>query len=197
MKLRLFVALMPPKEVRRELAEMQSELEAAHPSGVQWVPPEKVHLTLRFLGSVPEADVLPIEDSVSAAAACCPPLHLQVCGGGGFPTGHRARVLWAGLGNGDAIRLGDLVRDLERRLIALGLSPGDQVFHPHLTLGRARGRHGVSGMADALANLGRRKAIPWQVAQAHLVRSHLSPAGARYEVIHNAELKDGRPKLDG
>jgi 2'-5' RNA ligase len=187
---RLFVALEPPEPVRRRLAALAVELRRAAGRAadeIRWVPPENVHLTLQFLGAVPEERLADVEAAVRAAAAQARPLSLEVSGAGGFPNARRPRVVWAGIA-GDVAALGALVADLGRRLAPLGFPPEDRPFSAHLTLGRAREGRGAPGIAGALASARDSGSAPWRATDVVLFESHLSPKGPRYEVLAHALL---------
>jgi 2'-5' RNA ligase len=190
---RLFVALEPPEPVRRRLGALAEDLRrGAGRAGdeVRWVPPANVHLTLQFLGAVPEERVAAVEAALGEAAAEARPLSLSVRGVGGFPNARRPRVLWAGL-EGDLAPLAALVAGLGARLGKLGFPPEDRPFSPHLTLGRARDGHGAPGLAGALAGAGQAEAAPWRASELVLFESHLSPRGPRYEAIARVALGGG------
>lgn len=190
---RLFVALEPPEPVRRRLAAVAVELRRAAgraADDVRWVPPENVHLTLQFLGAVPEGRVRDVAAAVGAAAEASRPLSLEVRGAGGFPNARRPRVVWAGVAGEDAA-LEALARDLGRRLAPLGFPPEERTFSAHLTLGRARDRRGAPGLAGALAHAGEAAGTPWRATELVLFESHLSPKGPRYEAIARAALGPG------
>ncbi|HEY6001811.1 MAG TPA: RNA 2',3'-cyclic phosphodiesterase [Anaeromyxobacter sp.] len=187
---RLFVALEPPEPVRRRLAALALELRRAAGRAaeeIRWVPPENVHLTLQFLGAVPEERLSDVERAVRAAAAQARPLSLEVSGAGGFPNARRPRVVWAGI-EGDVAALGALVAELGRRLAPLGFPPEDRPFSAHLTLGRAREGRGAPGIAVALASAREAGSAPWRATEVVLFESHLSPKGPRYEALAHAPL---------
>jgi 2'-5' RNA ligase len=188
---RLFVALEPTDAVRRRIAALASELRRAAGKAeheVRWVPPENVHLTLQFLGAVPEERVGAVTAAVrEAARGCAGPLSLEVRGAGGFPNARRPRVVWAGVA-GDVAALGELVKDLGRRLAPLGFPPEERPFSPHLTLGRARENRGAPGLGGALAQAAQAEGVAWRCTELTLVESHLSPKGPRYEAVVRAEL---------
>jgi 2'-5' RNA ligase len=193
MNFRLFVALDPPDPVRRRLASIQAELKSLagrHADEVRWAGPEGIHLTLQFLGAVPEERLPALEDAVAAVASASRPLLLEVKGAGGFPSARRPRVVWAGV-EGDRTALTSLVADLGRRLAPLGFPPDERPFSPHLTLGRAREGRGAPGLGGALVRASASDPVPWRADALVLVRSHLSPAGARYEALHRFGL--GKP----
>src|SRR5688500_7635710 len=97
--LRLCVALSPPPGTRAAAEDLLAALRrGAAGREVRWVDPDRIHLTVQFLGSVP-AELQPgVEGALAAAARGCPPLTLRLEGAGAFPGPRRARVLWAGLG---------------------------------------------------------------------------------------------------
>jgi 2'-5' RNA ligase len=188
--LRLFVALDPPDAVRRRLGAIAGEMRrlAGRAAGeVKWVAPENVHLTLQFLGAVPEERVADVERAVAAAAAASRPLRLEVRGAGGFPSARRPRVLWAGVG-GDVEALSALVAGLGRLLAPLGYPPEERSFSPHLTLGRARDARGAPGLGGALAHASADEGVPWLADALTLFQSRLSPSGPRYHVLARAPL---------
>ncbi len=190
MNLRLFVAVDPPEPVRRRLAALEAELRrlaARHAGEVRWVDPESVHLTLQFLGAVPEERVEPVAAALAAAAAAGRPLALEVRGAGGFPSARRPRVLWAGVA-GEVEALASLAADVGRRLAPLGFPPEERPFSPHLTLGRARDGRGAPGLGGALAQAASEDGTPWRADALVLFESHLSPKGARYEALRRFPL---------
>ena len=188
--LRLFVALEPPDAVRRRLAALAADLRRAAglaADTVRWVEAENVHLTLQFLGAVPQERLGDVVAAVRAAASSSRPLSLEVKGAGGFPNARRPRVVWAGV-SGDAAALEALAADLGRRLGPLGFPPEERAFSAHLPLGRARDRRGAPGLGGALARAVEQAPAPWRAAEVVLFESHLSPRGPRYEAIARAPL---------
>jgi 2'-5' RNA ligase len=182
---RLFIALDPPDAVRRRLSAVAAELRRAAgraAEDVRWVAPENVHLTLQFLGAVPEERVAAVEAALREAATEARPLALEVKGAGGFPNARRPRVVWAGLA-GDVAPLAALAAAVGRRLAPLGFPPEERPFAAHLTLGRARDGRGAPGLAGALASAALIDAAPWRATELVLFESHLSPRGPRYEAV--------------
>jgi RNA 2',3'-cyclic 3'-phosphodiesterase len=190
---RLFVALEPPDGVRRRIAALAAELKRSAgraADDVRRIPVENVHLTLQFLGAVPEERVPAFTAAVVAAAAAARPAALEVKGAGGFPNARRPRVLWLGLG-GDVAAAEALVAALGRSLGPLGFAPEDRPWSAHLTIGRARESRGAPGLAGALAPRPDAEGVPWRAAEVVLFESHLSPKGPRYEALLRAPLGGG------
>jgi 2'-5' RNA ligase len=188
--LRLFVAIEPHAPVRERLVALQDELRRRAGRGagdLKWVAADNLHLTLQFLGAVAEAAVDAVRRAVVDAAATAAPLSLTVNGAGAFPSPRRPRVLWAGLeGDVDAARA--LVRDLGERLGPLGFPPEARPWAAHVTLARARDPRGAPRLARLLDGLPAPPATTWRADDVVLFRSHLSPAGPRYEALLRAPL---------
>ncbi len=187
---RLFVALEPPDAVRRRLAAAAGAIRrgaGAAASEIRWVAEDNLHLTLQFLGAVPEERVEAVERAVAEAAAAARPMSLEVKGAGGFPNARRPRVVWLGLA-GDVAALSALVAELGRRLAPLGFPPEARAFSAHLTLGRARDPRGAPGLGGALAAASQDEGIAWRASELVLFESHLSPRGPRYEAVRREPL---------
>jgi len=191
--LRLFVALEPPGPLRRQLAALAAELrrQAGHAAErLRWVEPANLHLTVQFLGNVPEERLAAVQEAVAAAAAGARPLLLAVRGAGAFPSARRARVVWAGL-HGELAPLTGLAQTLAASLAPLGFPPEERPFSPHLTLARAR--DGAPGLAGALAAQRDAELGSWRAGELVLFCPHLAPDGPRYEPILRAPLGGPSP----
>ncbi len=187
---RLFVALEPPEPVRRRLAAVSEGIRRAAGKAagdVRWVADENLHLTLQFLGAVPEERVAAVQGVLAAAATSARPILLEVKGAGGFPNARRPRVVWLGL-SGEVAELAHLAADLGRRLAPLGFPPEARPFAAHLTLGRSRDGGGSPGLGGALAAAAGGEGLPWRAAELVLFESHLSPRGPRYQAVQRAPL---------
>jgi len=189
-KLRLFVAIPIPEPVREEMIRVQRELQPlAPPDSVRWTKPDQLHLTLRFLGSVPIHSVAALENSLAGACAGFRPFHLSAKGIGFFPDVHAPRVIWVGIEDGDKI-LADLQAAVERALSPFAENPVPERFLAHATLGRFQKyrRHRTERLVPrALAHDGHSFG-DWQVEGIGLFRSELSPAGARHTSLATFRL---------
>lgn len=184
-RLRLFFAVWPPRGVQNELWRSLAPLRESA-AGVRWVPPERLHITLRFLGDTP-GDDLPRLVAAADALRSNAPFEVQLAGAGTFPRRGRPRVYWVGA---RAASLAPLREGLDRALAGDGIGREGRIFSPHLTVGRTRsGRpaadHLPAGPAfgDSLPD-----GLGFTVAAIHLVRSHLFPDGPRYANIHEVVL---------
>ena len=128
---RLFVGLELPLSCRTALVALDPHL-----TGLRWLPEEQLHLTLSFLGDV----VAPAEDRLRDALreVRVPPFFLPLRGVGVFDARGRPSVVWAGVGKGHP-HLFALHRHIQDAILHAGLEPDLKPFHPHVTIGRAKG----------------------------------------------------------
>ena len=187
--MRLFVAVEIAEHVLSRLASLSAELQQraarhARSARVTWVHPERMHLTVRFIG---ESDA---DRTAAIAAALAPPLRtpafeIRIAGTGAFPPRGRPRVLWAGIEEGFE-GLQALEREVTERLSGCSVPPEDRPYRPHLTLARVREPGDLrsdrlfDGLSDTLG-ASRVEAIT-------LFNSRTSPQGPEYTALQRTPL---------
>lgn len=185
---RAFVAIHLDAATRAALASAALDLHApAAGLPVAWVAPENFHVTLKFLGGVNEGRVPDVIQALHAAAAGHRALEMHVGGLGAFPSATRPRVLWAGIvGGGEALAV--LAAAVDERLAALGFPREARAFAPHITLARVREPRRVPALADVLVAGSTRHFGRVAIDHVALMRSDLSPRGARYTALASVPL---------
>ena len=193
---RTFAALLLDEGLR---ASVGAEIERLRPlsRAVAWVPAANLHLTLRFLGELSDVQIGLVEAALVEAAAVTAPFALTLHGLGAFPGLERPRILWVGIADG-ALRAREVQARVETALERRGIPRERQAWHPHLTIGRvfderAWRREAGLPLRQALAAAARRSFGILEVSRIALMRSDLSPQGARYRELASAELTPGVP----
>jgi 2'-5' RNA ligase len=193
-KVRAFLAADMPSEVRENVARIQDQLRSTIGSNpVRWVRPDAVHLTLRFLGDIPEPRIAPIVEALGPVARSSAPIVLALGEPGAFPNRQRARVLWVGVQDPTS-ELRVLAGRLEETLQTLGFPREDRAFRAHLTLGRVRdgsGRTELQGIEKALQEFAPSEGASWSLQTLTLHRSILKPDGPTYSVLGRLILGGG------
>src|SRR5258708_12770251 len=128
----LVVALEIPSTVRENLAALLKSLRAISPQ-TRWVRPENLHVTLKFIGEVPDTKLAAIRSAL-AGARSDQPVTLDFRGLGFFPNEKHPRVFWAGMEASPNLK--DLAADIDLATEKLGLPLEQPPFSPHLTLAR-------------------------------------------------------------
>jgi 2'-5' RNA ligase len=159
-------------------------------AGLAWIPPEKLHLTIKFVGEVDDAGATKLIDAVEQVVRLHRPFDMTLGGVGAYPNFRRARVVWIGVENDP--RLEWLHHDLEIACADAGYEVEGRAFRPHITLARVRAPLPIE-RARPFAQAARRVAF----ASTSLVRgltlfeSTLAPSGAGYRRVHAALLGGG------
>ena len=182
---RLFIAVPTPEPVRAAAAAVIHRLRG--PEGVSWVKPERLHLTLRFLGQVSAEQKEEIESAIAETANAFSRFVVQCGGAGAFPTVRRPRTIWLGFSGEGKASLVALAERLERRLEKCGFPREDRPFQPHLTLGRVKDPRAVRELARRLERETLEE-TDWPIDELHLVKSDLGPRPV-YTILAHYRLR--------
>jgi RNA 2',3'-cyclic 3'-phosphodiesterase len=144
---RAFVAVVPPPVVRRWTATVAASLREGGDAGLRWAPVAQHHLTLQFLGPVPDGPA--VSDALRTSFRTVEPFDVVLAGGGAFPVAGRASVLWLGVAQGSGA-LSALAAVVARATAAVGIAPEDRAYRPHVTLARTNRARDVRALVDRL-----------------------------------------------
>ena len=169
--MRLFYAVFVPEEIAKKLAEAQKGLVG------KWkpVPPHQMHLTLLFLGEVPEERLGELKGIGRDVAGSVPAFTARVRGTGHFPEAGSPRVWFAKAEGEGFLPLATRLRE------SLPEFDDGKAFKPHITLARKKGP--APRVAPVVFDL------EFPVRTLTLVRSRLTPRGPHYERIATFPLK--------
>ena len=192
--MRAFFAVDLPDSLAPAVADAQAPF--ADASGVNPVDPEQAHVTLKFLGDIPETaesdPETPTVDEVIAAGeravdrAGVAPFKCAVAGLGVFPNREYISVVWTGVDRGGH-ELTALHEALEAETTALGVAPADHEFTPHVTLARVENATGAEAVRDAL-DAGDPTVGSFSVDEIRLLKSTLAESGPEYAVVREFGL---------
>lgn len=184
---RLFVALDLPEAVRDGIVAWGRQ-ELTDPA-LRVVSPESLHITLAFLGYMPEKEIERLGEIVGGIASTAP--EIQLSDPQAKPNPRRAHVFALPVESPKAI---ELQGDLQEMLATERLyKPEKRPFWPHVTLARVR----PEGKGSKRPRRVERPpgALPKDLLQAvicrrvTLYRSELKPSGAEYRPLAQVELR--------
>jgi 2'-5' RNA ligase len=186
-RIRTFIGVDIGDEIRKSAVVLQKRL-AQSGAAVKWVAPENLHITMLFLGELDERDIVPVCRGVEDAARRESAFLMRATGVGAFPTLHRPKVLWAGIGDG-AEPLRRLYSDIEEKLLDLGVyRKEERGYTPHLTLGRIRSEADGQALAPELAKLQAWEGGRTTVDEVLVYSSEQGRDGPEYAVLARGEL---------
>jgi len=188
---RSFIAIELPQDVKRALNRIELIMKQGGHTGIKWVNPEGIHITLKFLGNISIKQITAINEAIKEAAQGFSPFRLEIAGVGAFPDLRQPRVLWVAI-NGDVNRLTELQQKLDSLLVSCNFHKEARKFVPHLTLARIKD----SVLPEQRRNIGTsikplriNAGISFDVQTVSLMRSQLTSRGAIYSCLFAANLK--------
>jgi RNA 2',3'-cyclic 3'-phosphodiesterase len=185
--LRTFVAVEITSAIRSRAMELIDALDGTA-ADVNWVEPQNLHLTLKFLGDVHQNEIARVCQAMARGAADVEPFGLEVCGAGAFPQAARPRTIWLGATTGTEPMI--VLHDrIEAALAKLGFREEHRRFRPHMTIGRVRGvGPSITELGTLLQQQADFAAGRMNVGKVTLFGSTLTPDGPVYDVLGTAPL---------
>ncbi|MFP3895449.1 MAG: RNA 2',3'-cyclic phosphodiesterase [Anaerolineales bacterium] len=193
--IRTFIAIELTEDALDALARLQGHLKQSRGERAgRWVRKGSIHLTLKFLGDIPEERIDQVCERVRRACEKYSPFSVTIAGLGCFPDTRRPRVLWAGV-EGEVDALCNLQQAVEREMVALGFPEERHAFTPHLTLARIqRGARfeDVRALGQMAEEAPSEKIGGMRVDAVSVMKSDLQPTGAVYTELCHIPLKGRR-----
>jgi RNA 2',3'-cyclic 3'-phosphodiesterase len=166
--MRLFVAIDLPDSLQDAIARLQLPVRHLH-----WTAPERLHITLQFLGEQPAPRLETIYNALESITF--EPLSIRCEGVGQFASG----VIWLGVDPHPA--LAQLQRQIGQQLHDAGIPLLQRRFIPHITLGRCRGNR-LNRVLEHVAARFYGQAFCFECDLFSLKSSQLRPGGALHHV---------------
>jgi 2'-5' RNA ligase len=188
--MRVFCAIDLPDNVRERLLQHIARLRDEVPQTRASWSRDNVHLTLKFLGEIPQSRVENLSQAASRSVAGLSPFEVFVEETGAFPQHGPPRVLWIGVTDASG-ELAELHARLEEECAKAGFAKEERPFHPHLTLARLRKPQGARTLASAHQELGFEPVVV-TVSELLVMRSELTNEGSKHSVISKHPLKSQR-----
>ncbi len=181
--MRAFLSVNLDEKLRQEVGWIQNQLKKIE--GFRWVNPERMHITLKFLGEITDSQVLELETALQPPPHKLQPFYISFQGIGAFPGEKNPRVLWLGVDQG-AEELRKIHAFIQNKLPFQVKK--EKRFQPHLTLARRKKNEplamdrGVFSENISCAN--------WQyIDRFFLMKSTLHASGPVYQPVKEFFLK--------
>ncbi len=182
---RAFIALEIPDAVKTEIGRARATIQAELPRA-RWVKLEGQHLTLKFLGEVPEATLDALVADLAPTLTGIGTVQVALGGAGFFPSPKRPRVAWVG---GVVDGVGPVVEALERAALAHGFPAERRRWAPHLTQARLN-RPWPPEAVTKFLNWGQGLVLePYGASEAVLFSSRIQAGGAVYTALERMPLE--------
>ena len=180
--MRVFIAIDVPGEIRQRLAAIQDQFREAS-RAARWVAPDSIHITLRFVGQIPEEQREDIDNALTGLS--WKPLPITVRGIGFFPGTRSPRVLWAGV---ECSSMEGLANEVDSRLVRAGFDGEKRAFRAHLTLARTKESRLESTLVRMAEPFAETEFGTFVADRFNLYQSTLKPGGSVYTKLKEYPL---------
>jgi len=178
---RSFIAVdLDEEPLRERIVNAQRGLEQTG-AQLKLVSPEILHLTVRFLGEIPQSTVERVKEAMDGVRFS--PFEVEFKGLGAFPSLNRINVIWVGIRSGHE-KLDEIFHQLEPKLRQVGLPPDNKGFSPHLTIARVRTGLNKAALSNYIMSMEDHEFGKMQAKVVRLKKSTLTPKGPIYTTIH-------------
>lgn len=185
---RLFVAVQLPPPIEDILSTCQKKLQKSG-SDAKWVEPQNIHLTLKFLGSVPIDIIESLAKTLDKLFGQFKKFEVTLSVLGCFPSQHSVRVVWAGLEDKNNTLKG-IAAKLDDALLKLGFEKESRDFQAHATLARVRSPRNQTSLIEKIKEANQEfKNEKFLIDNITLFESKLNPKGPTYSIIHQVKFK--------
>ena len=183
--MRAFIAITLPQETKTALAAAMKRLAPAAVD-VAWCNASQLHLTLAFLGEIAPSILPHLSVGLTRVCQTLPVVPCRAYGFGFFGNRRNPKVIWAGVDM--TPEMDALHSALWQELKRFGFSTDEDLFRPHVTLGRckerARNQPLTKAMdADTDVDFGK-----WTASNITLYESRPAPKGTLYMVLNKFTL---------
>jgi RNA 2',3'-cyclic 3'-phosphodiesterase len=185
--MRTFVAISLPDTVKLALASVQDRLKASN-ADVKWVIPQRMHLTVQFLGELDKHRAGAVSAALDEIAAGHSPFRAALGSLGTFPALEQPRVIWLGINQG-ASEIVSLADECARAMETLGITRQRQELFAHVTIGRVRSGRNRYQLKKGIEEWRKRHPtmdISLPVGSLTFYKSDVSLKGPVYTILHEA-----------
>ncbi len=177
--IRAFLALTLPAEVQQRLHALGDSLRSDNVEA-SWEPSEKLHITIRFLGTLSQESLRTVTSRMEPIASSMCPFDVVFTHIGAFPHASNPRVIWVGAHKNDALM--KMMRDVEAECRRTGLAPEERQPHPHATLARIKRQHSNPSLTALLKSI-TFDPILIRASELTLMKSVLHQRGSTYSTL--------------
>jgi RNA 2',3'-cyclic 3'-phosphodiesterase len=184
---RIFTAIEISDAARAACVRHIESVRRGHPKvRVGWERPEKLHITVRFLGDTSETDLEKVRVQMTGIAAMSGPFKLRLSSPGIFPSRRRPRIFWIGIDD-PANAVGPIYQGIENVCRDLGYKHEFRDLTPHITIGRVRQTGVPPALADAHLSA-QIEPVEFEVSSIVIYGSQLRPTGSVYSKLFSLRL---------
>ena len=183
--MRVFIGIKLDERVHNEIEKFLEPFKKIS-SPIRWVKPENVHITLKFIGEVPEEKYAKIENYLGEAEFDTGPFDLRLAGCGKFGRGNTLNIFWIGITPSDPLAL--VFKKIENILAKIGIEKENRPFKPHITVGRNKKNFNFKSFFNMIEENSQQLISEFNVGHFQVFKSQLRPEGPIYTTLKEIPL---------
>jgi len=155
-------------------------------SPVKWTKRENLHITLKFIGDVPDETYSKIESRLANTDFNTGPVTLKFQGCGKFGKGRDMNIFWVGMEKDDTLE--EMFNRLEYALEKTGIPKESRKFKPHITVARNKKSFNFNAFFQLIDDNRDRLISEFAITRFQVYKSDLTPEGPIYTVLKEIPL---------
>ena len=183
--MRIFIGIKLDEPLMEQIEKFLEPIKNIN-SPVRWVKRENLHITLKFIGEVPNEKFQQIAAVLSQNKFTTDSFDLQITGCGKFGKGNALNILWIGINHHK--KLEEIYSTLENLLSKGGIAKENRPFNPHITVGRNRKSFNFKSIIRILEEKQFEFISNLKVSQFQIFKSELTPDGPIYTIMKELPL---------
>lgn len=184
---RIFLGIDISDAAREACVRHVEELRGRFPGArVGWERPEKMHVTLKFLGDTTDDILGQLGEKIGEVVRGQTEFPTSLLRTGVFPNQSRPRIIWVGLGDSQQ-RLEQMHRSIEAICAEFGYEKDTKRFTPHITTGRVREPQSASALARVHLET-EIEPVEFSVSKVVIYESKLQATGSVYSSLSGIPL---------
>ena len=190
---RCFLAVNLELKTAKKISELQQELIAEtreSKTEFKWVPPQNMHVTIRFLGNITEPMIQAIKDSLEATTRNVSPAQIQT-GQVKYFDADSPRVLYCEITDQGG-EFGQMVSEVHKILVNIGFKELDKPYVPHVTLARIQNADATE-VQQLTEKFGTPVESSFTVRTLVCYQSEIGKSGVDYKLLWKLPLKKRPP----
>lgn len=182
---RSFIGIFPPAALLERLLFVQSTLKPFAPHA-RWEKESKFHITVEFLGEKSEEWLAQVRNELQTLCTT-EKFSIVLTRIGIFPSIHSPKIFWIGSDPVENQQLMKMTENIRKLTEKLGHAPDPKPFHPHMTLGRGKGK--INPVLIQNLETVTFHPIEFICGEIRIMRSELASTGSTYTTLYTIPLK--------
>jgi len=184
--IRTFIGIFPPPPIQSTIADIILPLKQ-DAAAIRWEKQEKFHVTMKFLGDVLPEQLRLLQFSLQNIGPTIHRFEIPLTSIGCFPALRSPKIVWIGSAHEQQALLAECFSAVEKTCIAAGFKNEARPFHPHITVGRVKGK--ISGNLIKKIENTTFEPLQFLCTELLIMKSDLSPSGSAYSQLSSIPLK--------